>query len=210
MVERKRVSPKVFTEALDVLPVREEHTGPGRPSEYDRRFAPIARQMCSMGATNANLADAFDVTTTTIENWLRQHTDFAEAVAFGKAEVFDPLIERSLAQLALGYSVDVEEVKIDKDGDEHRYTLRKHFAPNVTAAIFWLKNRQPDRWRDVWRVEHDNKAALEKLTAAEVLEKIREQMAELGLPLTAVPAVGVAPVTEVQPLTNGKANGTKH
>jgi hypothetical protein len=26
--------------------------------------------------------------------------------------------------------------------------------PDVTAAIFWLKNRDPARWRDAWQMEH--------------------------------------------------------
>jgi hypothetical protein len=25
--------------------------------------------------------------------------------------------------------------------------------PNVTACIFWLKNRRPDRWRDVQNID---------------------------------------------------------
>ena len=29
----------------------------------------------------------------------------------------------------------------------------KHYAPDATAAIFWLKNRQPDKWRDKQEVE---------------------------------------------------------
>jgi hypothetical protein len=26
--------------------------------------------------------------------------------------------------------------------------------PDVTAQIFWLKNRDPAHWRDAWQVEH--------------------------------------------------------
>jgi hypothetical protein len=26
--------------------------------------------------------------------------------------------------------------------------------PDTTAAIFWLKNRDPAHWRDAWRLEH--------------------------------------------------------
>ena len=31
---------------------------------------------------------------------------------------------------------------------------REHVPPDVTAAIFWLKNRDPARWRDAWQMEH--------------------------------------------------------
>jgi hypothetical protein len=30
----------------------------------------------------------------------------------------------------------------------------KHVPPDVTAGIFWLKNRDPQHWHDVQNVEH--------------------------------------------------------
>jgi hypothetical protein len=30
----------------------------------------------------------------------------------------------------------------------------EHVPPDVTAAIFWLKNRNPAQWRDAWQMEH--------------------------------------------------------
>ena len=30
----------------------------------------------------------------------------------------------------------------------------EHLPPDVGAAFIWLKNRDPDRWRDVQNVEH--------------------------------------------------------
>jgi hypothetical protein len=29
----------------------------------------------------------------------------------------------------------------------------EHVAPDTTAAIFWLKNRDPAHWRDAWQIE---------------------------------------------------------
>jgi hypothetical protein len=29
----------------------------------------------------------------------------------------------------------------------------KHVPPDTTAAIFWLKNRDPAHWRDAWQIE---------------------------------------------------------
>ena len=34
---------------------------------------------------------------------------------------------------------------------EHKYI--EHYPPDTTAALFWLKNRRPDRWRDVQRID---------------------------------------------------------
>lgn len=30
----------------------------------------------------------------------------------------------------------------------------EHYPPDTTAAIFWLKNRQPAKWRDKKEVEN--------------------------------------------------------
>ena len=32
--------------------------------------------------------------------------------------------------------------------------IREKFAPDTTAAIFWLKNRQKEHWRDRHDVDH--------------------------------------------------------
>ncbi len=48
----------------------------------------------------------------------------------------------------------------------------KQVSPDVTAQIFWLKNRRPDRWRDKQDIEHsggvDNKLDLSGLSAEEL------------------------------------------
>lgn len=210
MVARKRLSEAAILEIDAALKARgRKKVGP--KSTYDKKYAPIAKQMCSWGARDADLADAFGVTTFTIAFWQTQFPEFKEAIRSGKVEVFDPLVERALAQRAIGYSVDTEEVKITKDGDEVRYQVRKHYPPETTACIFWLKNRQPGKWRDIWKIEHDGKIEMEKLTASELLDEIRKEAAELGIPLSqlgpaaAAQAIGVAPAK-----ANGKANGTKH
>ncbi len=34
---------------------------------------------------------------------------------------------------------------------EHKYI--EHYPPDTTAALFWLKNRRPEQWRDLQRVD---------------------------------------------------------
>lgn len=174
----------------------------GRPSTYNPRYANIARILCSKGATDAELADAFGVSTTQIKNWQTMHPDFGEAVRYGKCEVFDPKVERALAQKALGYTVDCEEVKITKDGDIIRYPIRKHYPPDTTAAIFWLKNRQPEKWRDVWKIDHQGKVDV-TTTSEQLLAEIRKDIEELGLAPRQVAAMGLVPFPKDR-------DGTKH
>jgi hypothetical protein len=35
-----------------------------------------------------------------------------------------------------------------------RAPTKERVPPDVHAAEFWLKNRRPDRWRDVQQLEH--------------------------------------------------------
>jgi len=71
----------------------------------------------------------------------------------------DARVEASLYHRALGYSYDSEEVRVLRDGQVIRVPIRVHMPPDTTAGIFWLKNRQPERWRD--RHELDQRVQVE-------------------------------------------------
>lgn len=48
---------------------------------------------------------------------------------------------------ALGY--DCHEERFEESEKDGVKTIRitKHIPPDTTAGIFWLKNRNPDKWR---------------------------------------------------------------
>jgi hypothetical protein len=69
-------------------------------------------------------------------------------------EESDARVERSLYNRAVGYSFNSEKIFCNKDGEVTRVPIVEHVPPDVTAQIFWLKNRDPARWRDAWQVEH--------------------------------------------------------
>lgn len=122
--------------------------------------------MCEAGATDADLADEFGVTTQTIKNWRSKYPEFFSAIKLSKMAA-DNEIERSLYQRAHGYSVDTVKVFCNKDGDVTRVPVREHFPPDPTAMIFWLKNRKPKEWRDKSEVEVPGLSALaEKIAKA--------------------------------------------
>lgn len=174
--------------------------------KYKPEYARIAAVLAAQGATDGVLAKAFDVHTSTIRDWYSTYPAFGEAVRTGKAEVFDPLVERALAQRAVGYSVDVTEVKyVGKDADRVEDVIRKHFPPDTTACIFWLKNRQPDKWRDVHDHKHSGKVDMESKSAEMLLDEIKSELARFGITPDQAKVLGLAP-----PGTNGKSNGTKH
>lgn len=124
----------------------------GRPSKYKPEFAEQARKLCVLGATDLDIANFFEVDARTIYRWKAEIEEFCQALKRGKDEA-DDLVEQRLFQRATGYTHDAVRIFMPKDADEPVYApYIEHHAPDVTAAIFWLKNRRPEQWRD--RHEH--------------------------------------------------------
>jgi hypothetical protein len=118
----------------------------GRPTSYKPEYAEQAAKLCRLGATDAELADFFDVSTVTIWAWARRYEDFLNALKMDK-EAADDRVERSLFQRACGYTFD--SVKIFQfQGAEVVVPYREHVPPDTAAAFIWLKNRRRGEWRD--------------------------------------------------------------
>lgn len=123
----------------------------GRPSGFKPEFVAQAEKLCKLGATDVELADFFEVSDRTIYRWQTQFPEFCQALKAGK-ENSDERVERSLYHKAVGYTFDSEKV-FQFQGEIVRTATREHVPPDTTAAIFWLKNRKPEEWRDVSRHE---------------------------------------------------------
>lgn len=129
------------------------HPG-GRPTLYDESYPEQARKLCMLlGATDADLARFFDVCESTIDNWKNAHPEFLGAIKAGK-EVADANVVDRLYQRAMGYEHDAVKIVADaKTGADHVVPYVERYPPDTTAAIFWLKNRQPARWRDRQQID---------------------------------------------------------
>lgn len=143
--------------------------GGGRPSAFKEEFPKIAEKMCELGATDDEIAEAFGVCVRSIHSWKHQHEEFSSSLKTGKA-LADERVERSLYQKATGYNVTEQQavkVKVEQYKEEVEVVdVEKHIAADTTAAIFWLKNRRSQDWRDKHEVEHTASGALADLIAA--------------------------------------------
>lgn len=122
-----------------------------RPSKYKAEFAKEAAKLCKLGATDAQLADFFEVSVSTINLWKVQYKEFSESVKVPKAEA-DEKVEQSLYRRAMGYEHDEVDIKVVA-GALVQTPIRRYYPPDSTAMIFWLKNRKPGEWRDKQDVE---------------------------------------------------------
>jgi len=125
----------------------------GRPSSYKLEFAKQAEKLCLLGATDQELADFFEVDVRTVYRWKGQFPEFCHALKAGKDQA-DERVERSLYQQAIGYEQDEVKIFMPAGAEGPVYApYRAKVAPNVTAAIFWLKNRRGDEWREKQHTE---------------------------------------------------------
>lgn len=128
-----------------------------RPSKYDKIDKGQIEKLAKAGWTDAQMSDFFGVTEQTWNNWKKKHKSFFESLKDWKAEA-DHKVERSLYERATGYSHPHDDIRTVSIGDGmSEITITptvKHHPPDTTAAIFWLKNRKPDQWRDKQEHEH--------------------------------------------------------
>lgn len=110
------------------------------------------------GLTDEQIAHNIGIHVSTLYEWKKKYKEFDEALKRGK-EVVDYIIENALLKSAMGYQYDeVTQVRIDdEDTGKSEMTevkrVTKDVAPNPTALIFYLKNRQPHKWRDKKQLE---------------------------------------------------------
>ena len=109
------------------------------------------------GLTDEQIADNMGINVRTLYRWKKEEQLICQALKKNK-EVADYQVENALFSEAL--------------------------AGNVTAQIFWLKNRRPDRWRDkvsadaAVKFESDGFVEALKETAGKVFDEHRGEVDE--------------------------------
>ena len=81
------------------------------------------------GLTDEQIADNLNISKDTFYKYKKKHPDFSDSLKKGK-EIVDYEVENALLQNAL--------------------------KGNITAQIFWLKNRKPKKWKDKVDIEGEN------------------------------------------------------
>lgn len=130
-----------------------------RPTKYKPEYAIQAEKLCKLGATDMELADFFCVDKATVNRWKSEFPDFCASVKTGKVDA-DERVERSLFARATGYEHEDVDIRV-VEGAIVQTHIRKHYPPDTTAGIFWLKNRRPKEWRDKQEMEHSGSVTVE-------------------------------------------------
>lgn len=100
------------------------------------------------GLTDEQIAKNMGVAYSTLKVWKEKYSAISAALKRGK-EVVDREVENALLKRALGYTYNEVTQEADELGDlSVTKVVTKQVSPDVTAQIFWLKNRKPKEWRD--------------------------------------------------------------
>ncbi len=138
-----------------------------RPSKYDSKFHPqVCKWMARNGLTDKQICEELEIAESTFNNWKIKYPELMESLKENK-EFPDSLVEDSLYKRAMGFSYVENHMTVDDKGGITTKDISKMVVPDVTAQIFWLKNRQPDKWRDTKHID-------DLTDRSEFLKEVRE------------------------------------
>lgn len=117
------------------------------------------------GLTDEDLAKNIGINVGTLYAWKNRFPKIDEAIKKGKGPV-DFIVENALYKRATGYQYTeiIEEYASKGDALSGKVKpksvrrITKEMPPDVGAAVFWLKNRRRDKWKDRPDLTQDNPA----------------------------------------------------
>ena len=133
------------------------------------------------GLTDIQVAKNMGISKTTLYDWMNKYPAISDAVKKGKQPV-DFEVENALLKRALGYEIEETNtfITMNSKGEKVQKVnkTKKHIAPDATAAIFWLKNRRPDKWRKT-NPAYEGKAEIEISKLRAEIKKLEAETARI-------------------------------
>lgn len=128
------------------------------------------------------------ISRSTLNDWRGKYSDISNAIKNGK-EVTDFIVENALFKSATGEVKTIRKpikVKTEKSVPGKGKIIEEHIEyadeqiyipPQVTAQIFWLKNRKASNWKDKPDGDNFNDALQEMLKGLNQMNSIVTQPA---------------------------------
>jgi hypothetical protein len=143
--------------------------GTGRPTLYKPEYCEAVISFMGDGYDLSAFAGSIRVSRDTVYEWQHAHRDFSDAVKIGVAARLFAL---------------------------QRKLLTTQIGVGVTAAIFGLKNADPENWQDRYNTTTDINVRVEKLTD----EQIYAMLAAQGVTIEHDTALQLTHANERQPV----------
>lgn len=134
-------------------------------------FPLFAEDYARRGLNDKQIAKKLGIAECTFYQYQKGYPEFSEAIKRGKAPV-DVEVENALLKRAKGY--EYEEIHTEyrpkgKTNEKAKPSLikriKKQVVADVTAQIFWLKNRRPKLWKDKHNLDVSGNVNIKVVTA---------------------------------------------
>lgn len=126
--------------------------------EYGLEFI---RRLAEDGYSDEEIAERANLDPTEFKVWSHRHKKLRDALELGRKEADFSVVE-AVYKRATGYNVSTKKTHKLKRVDFDPVTGKKlreyeelavaddedYVPPDLRASIFWLKNRQPERWSE--------------------------------------------------------------
>lgn len=153
----------------------------GRPTKYNPKYHnPWVRSLAREGLTGKQIAAELGIAESTLYKWASENPEFSECINEGR-ESADAMVEAAMFRKAIGCTITetrmigapngnggVTPAKVEK--------VTREVLPDTAACIFWLKNRQPDKWRDKREYEHQITDEMQEDELSKSLRELGESM----------------------------------
>lgn len=131
-------------------------------SKWKESFIQKGYELALEGMIDIQIAKKLGISHETYYQYQKEHPEFLEAIKIGKYESDQEVVD-SMRKRAVGFTYEetTSEIKIGKGNEEDPgqgeitaiKKTTKYCPPDTGAGAFWLKNRQPELWRDSKHIE---------------------------------------------------------
>jgi len=136
-------------------------------------------KLIARGYSQYAVAKIVGVSQATVCRWIALHDDLRINIKLQEQLATD-MVERSLFDKAMAYVEHEREIEVDEDGVERTVRVKeKTKSGDTAAAIFWLKNKRPDAWKD--RQEIYNDGAIAHDVRLKIIERVQQMSPEQKL-----------------------------
>jgi len=149
----------------------------GRPRrEYDEGVIALLDSYKDGPGTVTDLCKMLGVRSEIFYRWMKEKTDFRDAVMRVRDRA-DDLVENGLFKRAIGFDYVETVNRTETGGKDGEKTVEgmttKVVPPDPGAAMNWLKNRRPDKWREKKEITitGDHITLMEKYLSGEISDE---------------------------------------
>ncbi len=131
--------------------------------------------LAKAGLTNEEIATMIGIGETQFSTLLSKDRELWQMLEDAKEEP-NHQVERALFKRALGYQVK----ETTKEAGRPVKVVIKEIAPDPISCIFWLKNRDPKKWRDVIEMKFSLRDRMDRAHTAVSTTKRKALRSDFG------------------------------